>query len=125
VLDQLTLETQNDGEATYCSKIKKSDGRTDWTESATEIANQIRAYAEWPGTYTFWGKQKLDILSAQAMDMESDAEIGQVFKNKKDIYVKCQSGCLLLGEIKLEGKKKTLARDFVNGHQDFLGAMLG
>ncbi len=44
---------QDPDEATYARKLKKTDGLVDWTAPVLEIERKIRAYAPWPGCYTF------------------------------------------------------------------------
>ena len=39
--------------ASYAAKIKKEDGRIDWSQSAKEIWNRLRAFTPWPGAFTF------------------------------------------------------------------------
>ena len=52
-------EKQDRKLATKAPRLKKSDGQIDWTRSATEISNQIRAFQPWPGSYTNWHSEKL------------------------------------------------------------------
>ncbi len=44
---------QDPDEATYARKLKKTDGLIDWSTPVLEIERKIRAYAPWPGCYTF------------------------------------------------------------------------
>ncbi len=44
---------QDSAEATYARKLRKTDGLIDWTAPVLEIERKIRAYAPWPGCYTF------------------------------------------------------------------------
>lgn len=44
---------QDHTRATLAPMLKKEDGMIDWTQSATEIANRIRGFSPWPGSYTF------------------------------------------------------------------------
>jgi len=39
----------------HAPKIKKEDGRIDWTLAAHTIVNRLRAFTPWPGAYTFLG----------------------------------------------------------------------
>jgi methionyl-tRNA formyltransferase len=41
------------GGVSHAPKIKKEDGRIDWTLPAQVIANRLRAFTPWPGAYTF------------------------------------------------------------------------
>jgi methionyl-tRNA formyltransferase len=40
--------------AGYAAKIKKEDGRIEWSRPAREIWNRLRAFTPWPGAFTFW-----------------------------------------------------------------------
>lgn len=44
---------QNDAEATFAKKLRKTDGLIRWTDPVLTIERRIRAYAPWPGCYTF------------------------------------------------------------------------
>ena len=40
-------------EATFARKLKKTDGLIDWAKHSVVIERRIRAFAPWPGCYTF------------------------------------------------------------------------
>lgn len=44
---------QNDAEATFAHKLKKTDGLIDWYAPVLEIERRARAFTPWPGCYTF------------------------------------------------------------------------
>lgn len=39
--------------ASYAAKIKREDGKIDWTMPAEKIWNRLRAFTPWPGAFTF------------------------------------------------------------------------
>jgi methionyl-tRNA formyltransferase len=125
--NEIKLKIQHDSQATYTKKISKHDGRIDWRKSADEIHNQIRAYAEWPSSYTFFDKKKLDINRACPVEINkvNDWPIGTVINEGERICVKCSEGWLELLSVKLEGKNEVSIKDFINGHQKFVGSFLG
>lgn len=45
---------QDSALATRARRLRKSDGIVDWTRTADQIKNQVRALEPWPKTYTFW-----------------------------------------------------------------------
>jgi len=45
----LVPRPQTDADATYAGRIDKRDGRVDWTDSATDLVNRLRAFTPWPG----------------------------------------------------------------------------
>jgi methionyl-tRNA formyltransferase len=51
--------------ATRAPRLKKENGAVDWSRPAVAIANQVRAFPPWPGTYTFWqraGREPLRLI---------------------------------------------------------------
>ncbi|MBI3074102.1 MAG: methionyl-tRNA formyltransferase [Deltaproteobacteria bacterium] len=49
---KLTATPQNDAAATLAPPLTKSDGRIDWTRSAADVVNHVRAFHVWPGATT-------------------------------------------------------------------------
>jgi methionyl-tRNA formyltransferase len=47
---------QDPRQATRAPRLKKEHGAIDWSKSAEQIRNQVRALKPWPGTYTFWSR---------------------------------------------------------------------
>lgn len=69
VLEALELLESWDGQASLgklqdpalackAPRITKQDGSIDWTRSAVQIRNQIRAFQPWPGSFTHWRSPK-------------------------------------------------------------------
>jgi methionyl-tRNA formyltransferase len=117
-------KAQNEADATFCKMIAKEDGKIDWTKPANEVANQIRAFIRWPGSFTTFNGKKLDILKASAVETNETAVPGTVIKQNNEIAVICGKGALVLKQLKLEGKKECDAKAFVNGYKDFVGKIL-
>ena len=50
--NKLALREQNNNEASYCSKIDKLSGKTDFTKESTKVIFQkFKAFIGWPGLY--------------------------------------------------------------------------
>src|SRR4029453_80440 len=45
---------QDASHANSALRLRKEHGTIDWTRTAEQIHNQVRALKPWPGTYTFW-----------------------------------------------------------------------
>jgi methionyl-tRNA formyltransferase len=111
---------QKDDEATYSHLIRKSDGLTDFKESAEQIERKIRAYADWPSCYTYIdGGLQLKLYKAEAIPgEESDYAPGTVSATDKHSYtISCLEGSLKVLEQQLQGKKRMSAGDFMRGHK--------
>jgi len=112
--------TQNDDEATYAPMLKREDGLIDWRMSAREIANRVRAFQPWPGSYTSFRESKLTIWRGrEAVDSESFTAVaaGTIMSIDEAAVTIASSGSsgLRIEEVQVEGKRRMSAREFVNG----------
>lgn len=128
---------QDHSKATYTKLIKKEDGKIDWSKSADEIERMTRAYYPWPTAWTLWQQvtsnkkqvgKIIKIIEAETMLPYSDVSkysSGKVFLiDKKELTVKCGQDILIIKKLQLEGGKILTAKDFLNGHKDFIGSIL-
>jgi len=53
VAGKITPQAQPAEGASYARKIKKEDGRLDWSQPARVLWNRVRGLTPWPGTFTF------------------------------------------------------------------------
>ena len=60
--DRLQPIIQNKELVTRAPRLKKRDGAIDWSRTAAEITNQIRAMKPWPGTFTHWHRSDKEPL---------------------------------------------------------------
>lgn len=118
-------QEQNHAQATTCKLIKKEHGKIDWNKSAEEIERQIRAFAEWPESYTSFNGKQLKIIGADIINKKTDNEIGKVFLDEnRNLCVQTGNGILILKIVQPEGKKPMLVKDFLNGHPEIIGSIL-
>ncbi|MGB1287911.1 MAG: methionyl-tRNA formyltransferase [Aggregatilineales bacterium] len=115
-------QAQNDDESTYAPQIDKSEGQIDWSQDAATIERLVRAFTPWPGTYTFWDDTQLKIHSGTIGG--GNAEPGKVIEYNGVIAIGTGDGLYLPQVVQLAGKKRMTTTDFVNGYQDFVGAIL-
>lgn len=115
---------QDDSEATLAPILKREDGLIDWLMPAREIANRVRAFQPWPGTYTFFRGARLTIWRARetaayrggqpSRDEPAPATILAI--DKSGMVIACAgSTSLRVEELQVEGKRRLTAREFVNG----------
>jgi methionyl-tRNA formyltransferase len=109
---------QPENGVSYAPKIKKEDGRLDWSQPARILWNRVRGLTPWPGTFTFLaGGAKpvlLKIWRAEPANFAgAAAEILAV--DKTGITVGCGSGSLKLLELQREGGRRLKASEFLAG----------
>ena len=112
---------------THAPKIKKQDGRIDWTMPARFIWNRVRGLVPWPGTFTeLSGQPQLQILKIwQAEIAQGSGQPGEILNaDKSGIVVACGSGALKILALQREGAKRLAARDFLSGFPLRPGQML-
>ncbi len=117
---------------TLADRIQKEQGLIHWQRPAVEIDRQVRAFTPWPGTYTFWGKQRLKVIKAHPLPSspehdakEKNSVPGYVLSVEDHPAVVTGDGLLCLDRLQLAGKRALSGPEFVRGRHDFLGANLG
>ncbi|NOZ04761.1 MAG: methionyl-tRNA formyltransferase [Chloroflexi bacterium] len=123
---EITPQPQDDALATYTSLIKKHDGLVDWEKPAKQIWRRFCAYTPWPGLFTFWNGQRINIVHCHPL-----AESGQTPPPGTGMIIADQPAVatgrdvLVLDKIQLAGKRPVSGPDFLRGHRDFSGSRLG
>ena len=115
---------QDNSLATYAPKLKREDGRIDWSEPAQTIERKIHAYNPWPGTFMELAPLLLDsgaaagrnlkIFSASVVDLSG--EPGEILRREDELVIAAGNGALSLSEVQLEGKRRMSASKFLRGH---------
>jgi methionyl-tRNA formyltransferase len=104
--------------ASYAAKIKKDDGRIDWSLPARKTWNRLRAFTPWPGGFTYLaGEPKPQLLKiGKAEVREQTGPPGTVLSaDKGGIVVGCGEGALRILELQREGGKRLGAEAFLAG----------
>lgn len=109
---------QDNSLATPAPKIRPEDTLIDWHRSCHRIHNQIRAYSERPGAYTFLEGQKMKILRSAVGEFPRSASLapGQIRLENKHLLVGTGDFPLCLVSLQPEGKKNMDATAFANGY---------
>ena len=106
---------QHDALATYASKLKREDGKIDWTNPAEAIERKIRAFDPWPGAFMKYDGQNLKIFSATILALRGTP--GEILQSEKGLVIAAGEGALSLGQVQLEGKRRMTAAEFLRGHR--------
>jgi len=112
---------QVEADASYAPKLKKEDGRMDWSLPAETIYNRWRGFQPWPGSFCRRpaGRQgRLKVLQVRVEPADGRrGEPGEVL----DVagpgpLVAAGRGVLRLLEVQPEGKKPMPAAAYLRGH---------
>ena len=114
----LVPRPQPESGANYAAKIKKEDGRIDWTWPAEKIWNRLRAFTPWPGAFAFLpAEPKPQLLKIwKAGVAAASAPPGTVVAaDQAGIVVGCGQGALRILELQREGGRRLTASQFLAG----------
>jgi methionyl-tRNA formyltransferase len=123
---KLTPRQQDGAAATYAPLLTKEDGRIDWAGDAADIANRIRGFSPWPGTYTAYRGTRVLVTRALAVERRVGETPGTILEaDSKELLVTCGKGALLITSVKPEGKREMTAAQYLSGHSLKPGDILG
>lgn len=113
---------QNEDQATYAEKLEKKDGIIHWNEDADKIDALIRAVTPWPGAQTTMhlaqsAPMEISILSGHSLPNENNIKAGEIYTDNGKLLIACMNGCYEIHELKPQGRKAIMARDFINGYR--------
>lgn len=106
--------SQDNAFASYAPKLKREDGRIDWSQPAEAIERKIRAYNPWPGAFMELDGRHLKIFSASVVD--HSGQPGQILQSDDGLVIAAGAGALSLSELQLEAKRRMSAAEFMRGH---------
>ena len=128
--DDINPEKQNDEEATFARNILREDEKIDWSTSARDVFNKVRALDPTPGAFTYLEGTVLKIWSSEEVELDVEAKfdkVGTIIKqDKKNIYILCGKGTVLkVNELQVSGKKRMPVVNFLSNKKDYVGTVLG
>ena len=123
-------EKQNDEEATFARNILREDEKIDWSISARDVFNKVRALDPTPGAFTYLEGTVLKIWSSEEVKLDVEVKfdkVGTIIKqDKKNIYILCGNGTVLkVNELQVSGKKRMPVVNFLSNKKDYVGTVLG
>ncbi len=122
-IDDLLPTTQNEDGVTYAKKLSKDEAWIDWTQSAVQINQQIRAFNPYPIAQTNASSDKFD---SKVLRIISVSIIGKAYNQKPGEVIECAKGVchvatgndvLSLEQVQLAGKKVVNIKDFTNAYK--------
>lgn len=118
---------QNEDEVTFGFNITKEEEVINFDDTCQNIHNKIRGLSSVPGAYTIYNGKRMKVYMSEKTSMISKKEPGIIEDiNTDGILVNTKDYLIKLKDIKLEGKNRTLVKDFINGikKEDFIGVRL-
>jgi len=128
---------QDVAQASKAPRLTKDDGAIDWSRSAVEIKNQVRAVRPWPRAYTFWHRadaesatpvrlniDRVAVASGEAASAAGD-ERGTIVDSGDRLIAATGAGAIEIVELQPAGKRSMLATEFLRGNRVGIGDRFG
>ena len=112
---------QDHSKASYAKKIKKSEGKINWNDSALKIIGKINGLFPVPGAFFNFCGERYKILRAEIGN--GVGQIGEVLSNNLEIACG-NNGSIKILEIQRQGKKPQKIKDFVLGSNIKKGSLI-
>lgn len=116
----LTPIKQNDQLASYAKKLSKEEARIDFTQTAKQLARNVRAFNPWPVAWFMYNDKPVKIWQGSYKEISNDTLLnhqpGQIISyDKTGLTVACGEGVLTITKLQLAGKKAQDIATLVNG----------
>ncbi|MBA3755149.1 MAG: methionyl-tRNA formyltransferase [Nitrosomonas sp.] len=106
---------QDELQACYAAKIKKTEAEINWQQSAEQIDRVVRTFSSNPSAYTYFRDMVLKIWQAKVVAGKAGEPGEIVAVNREGIIVACGSGMLQVEIVQKPGGKKLSIADFLAG----------
>ena len=119
---------QNENEVTFGYNISKEDELINFNDLAINIFNKVRGLCSIPGASCYYNGKRLKIYEVEVTNKLSKDIPGKIVEvNKDSLIVTTKDYLIKIKDIKLEGKKRCMVSEYLNGIHDkssLLGGML-
>ncbi len=122
-----TILPQDKSRVTKAPKLRKEDGRIDWTRPNRAIHDLVRAMQPWPVASTTWQKPggPVRLIVHQTRPVDGEGPPGLVLEAQGSrLVVAAGQGAVQLLQVQLEGKKLGPIEEFLRGRHpygDYMG----
>jgi methionyl-tRNA formyltransferase len=112
------LQPQADVEATHAPKIFNETCQINFNQTTEGVHNFVRGLSPYPTAWTTFDDLKLKVFKTSKEVCSHQSPVGSfISDNKNFIKIATQDGYIHLLDIQLEGRKRMLVKDFLNGYK--------
>ncbi len=112
------LKKQDDKKATYCSKIKKEDGKLDFSKDALILHNMTKAFVRYPTAFCYYDNFMIKVFKSEYKKSDNNSNFGKILEANNDgIFVSALNGIYIVKELQREGKKRQTVKEFLCGNK--------
>ena len=116
---------QAEEEATFCSNITAEQEHIDWSQSASDVINLVRALNPTPAAWTLCCGKRLKIFALRPCEGDFHGAAGEVVEcGKKTLAVMCGDGkAVSVVELQAENARRMDIVSFLNGRRIAVGTV--
>ena len=113
--------SQNDSNASYCTKIIKSSGKINFLEDDSKtIIRKFNAFRDWPGIFFEKNNLAIKIHGIKQLSTTLNANESTNFNFcSEGLVVKTASEALVITHLQFPGKNVITSQDAANSHAEF------
>ncbi|SDN26250.1 methionyl-tRNA formyltransferase [Alkalicoccus daliensis] len=110
-------QAQDEEKVTFARNITKEMEKINWTNTASQVNDQVRGLVPWPVAYTVFDDKRVKVWKTHAVNEHTNQEPGTIIKAEgRDFWIACGSGTILaLQQVQPSGKKPMDIPTFLNG----------
>lgn len=115
---------QDEEAVTFGYNITKEEEKINFNDTCDNVHNKIRGLSSDPGSFTIINGKRMKVYLSERTNVLSKNKPGVIEDITKDgIFVNTNDYLIKLKDIKLEGKKRCLVHEFINGirKEDYIG----
>ncbi|MBQ8749234.1 MAG: methionyl-tRNA formyltransferase [Clostridia bacterium] len=118
-------QKQDENLATHCKKILKEEAQLDFSKSANQLNNEIRAFYNNPTAYFKFNETLYKVFKVEVVN-QNYSSYGEVvaYDKANGFVVSCGLGAIKIMEIQKQGGKVLGIKDFMNGNKFEVGQKL-
>jgi len=116
--DTITLTEQDNSLVTKAPKIFHEDCKLNFYDDVATVYNKIRGLSPYPTAWTIFDNKKLKMFKTSYQEEDHSYKLGAYVYDKptKSLRWYVSNGYIDLEFIQLEGRKRMVVRDFINGY---------
>jgi len=99
---------------TYARKLRRDEGRLDWSRPAAQLARAVRALNPAPGVWFEHAGERIKVLTADAVEDAGGSAPGTILDDA--LAVACGAGALRLTRLQRPGRASMAAADLLRGY---------
>lgn len=112
--DSVIAVPQDSAQATYDQLINKAAGLINWDKPASVLEREVRAFSEWPKSYTTL--DGMDLIVRKVSVVKTSGPPGSYEVTKKSLVVFCGQNALDITLVQPSGKKEMPIEAFLAGY---------